>query len=227
MMKTNEMKKRLMMLCLLAVCMIGALAVYAAPVYAVADGTTARNAIKLKMKQKYTKTWTSENYDKNCYFKFTTDKQGIVTVSIDKLGSGSIYEDYYYMYLYNAKGNLVWTCDTQEQIKNPLSKFIYKVGLKKGTYYLNVDPSFIFFDDDEEVYSTIKLTFKKTDYSELEANNSKATATKLKLGKMYQGYYGEEIGSSSKIGYMDWYKFKLTKGKKYKIKINSRIKVYT
>lgn len=199
---------------------------------AAGKGETFKTAYNVGTKGSVTKKWNAGNYQKKCYVKFNLKKNGYAQFKINKpsVEDGS---NYYNVFIYNNKGKEVWAISLEEMEKEPGSNFNFKVGLKKGTYYADIRPAFspeydYEYDDDfnehivyTEIISTkITVTTKTNAYYEIESNNSRSTATTVKLSKWYSGSFCEE-SYRGKNGYQDWYKVKLTKGKKYKFQLKN------
>lgn len=176
------------------------------------SGTTISDAIVLSNGEWNTRYWTNKNYDLNCYNKIEVSGRGYITFSISKPYDSKGKLSYYYLYLYDTKGNMVWSSYTGSR-KNSFGDFYeYKIGLAKGTYYMDIDPSFYISSSASPVATKCKYTFTKNDYWEIEPNNELSKATVLNLGKKYSGVYCDESG---KAAYKDYFKFNLKKGKKY------------
>lgn len=181
-------------------------------------GTLPSNAIALTSGKFYTKYWTSDNCDLNCYNRIIVPSRGYITLTLEKPydDEGEICS--YDLVLVDENGNNVWLCDTEAQADTFSEYYVYKVGLNKGTYYLNIKPNFYVYSYSAPIPGAYKYTFKSSNYWEVEPNNSQATATPLEFDKMYSGVYAEESYGSS---YIDYYKIKLKKGVTYKLKVNN------
>ncbi len=207
------MKKRvlsiLLALVLLATCIpFTALSVSAATGYYIFD------AISISAGKTYTKSWTSYTDSNDCYNEITVPSRGYVTFSISKpiddYGEVSSFE----LELYDSDAQLVWSTDTSHQ-KNTFSpNYTYKIGLARGTYYMNIEPNF--YVTSGSISSTYKYTCTKTKTWEIENNNNSTTATALTLNKKYSAVYGE-----GDYGDDDYYKVKLTKGKSYQVVVGN------
>ncbi len=200
------------MLMLLLACTV---AFIASPEASAAEpGTLVSNAINLYAGEWYTKYWTSQNDNLNCYNKIVVPERGYITFTAEKPfdDEGEICS--YYLYLYTPDGQLVWTCNTDAQSDSFTEYYTYKIGLDAGTYYMNLDPSFYVYSDSAPIDARYKYDFTKSDYWEVESNNDMSKATVLTLGKTYNGVFADESFQSS---YDDYFTFKLTKGTEYNI----------
>lgn len=118
------------------------------------------------------------DYDTVDYYRIDTKSNGKLTVK----GTYSSNITLYYTLL-DAKGEVVddgyLDPKDSEEFKN-----IYTVGVKPGTYYLEVS------QDDEnyanEYYST-QVNFVADNYSELENNDTTSNATPIQLKRTYNG----------------------------------------
>lgn len=186
--------------------------------YAMEMGTTKATAVSVQMGKKYYKNWTNDNLSLNCFYKFKMNKRGVLTITSNKPEDEMGALGHFVFNIYSKTGKLVWSGDSHEQSEIPTNNYSFKVGLAKGDYYLNVDAYISFYSEGSYVESWIKLSQKANSYFEVEGNNSKSSATKLKLNKYYGAVYCEE---SSSTNHMDYFKVKLTKGKKYKFVVKN------
>ena len=191
-----------------------AFSVVATTVSAAEAGTLSSNAIGLTENKWHTKYWTNSNYSLNCYNKIVVPARGYITFTMEKPydTEGEIGEFYYY--LYDANGTMIWSANTEDQAKQFSANYEYKIGLKAGTYYMNLDPTFYVYRDSGYIPCYYKYTFTKSNVWEVENNNTKGNATQINFNTTYYGVYAEE---SYKGTYVDYYKFKLTKGSTYTI----------
>lgn len=175
------------------------------------NGESVSKAIILQDGEWHTKVWTNENYAANCYNRIEVSERGYITFNVSKLNSS----DYYIFMLYDAEGNVAWTASTMS-IKNIFGDYYeYRIGLDKGTYYMNIDPSY-YVKPSSQVTTEYKYTFTPNAYWEIENNNDLSKATEMFLNQEYRGVYGDEY---SKNGFKDYFKFNLTKGRTYKFSI--------
>ncbi|MFB7141910.1 YncE family protein [Gottfriedia sp. NPDC056225] len=119
------------------------------------------------------------DFDTKDYYKIETKENGKLTVR----GSYSPYVTLYYI-LINTKGEQVdgWKLDPKDTDD---TKNLFTVGVRAGTYYLVVSQ-----DDDtysNEYYET-QVNFKADQFTELENNETKATATPAQLKRTYNGF---------------------------------------
>lgn len=137
--------------------------------------------------------------------KFKTTARGYVKLTL----SGDIYTAEVY------KGSkLCWTANSLLLKKG--GKQVYNIGLDKGSYKVNLRGS---------SGAKMMVTFTKNSYYEIEPNNKKATATKLKLAKYYGGVFGD-CASVYVNQAEDYYKVKLEKGKEYTVSFSQYKKLF-
>ncbi|MBO5937864.1 MAG: fibronectin type III domain-containing protein [Clostridia bacterium] len=178
------------------------------------DGTTAANAINLNEGVYHTKKWTYSNYKLGCYNKIVIGEKGLMTFSMFKPFSDAGEIESLDFVLYNTDGEVVWAADTYDQIESFNDSFVYRIGLTSGTYYMYLDPFFYIAKDSDGMETRYKFDFEACDNWETENNNTLADATKIKVGKLYNGVYGEE---SFDYTYADCYAVSLSKGAAYVI----------
>ena len=173
-------------------------------------GNTYSDAKIINFSEQYRRAWTASTYDKNSYNKFTVPKRGYVVLKVKKMteDDGSIYS--FHFSISNAQGRVIWAADSANLENSSSDYYQYKVGLQKGTYYFNMKPSIRIRGGKEE--TTYSISYKPTNYFEIESNDTKKTATLIKMGKIYTGVYGDQ---SYDYTYEDYYKVKLKKGKMY------------
>lgn len=181
-------------------------------------GTLPSNAIVLKDDEFYTKYWTYSNYKLNCYNKITIPARGFITLTLEKPFDDEGEMCGYNLKLVDVNGKDVWNCDTGAQIDSFSEYFVYKVGLNKGTYFLNVDPDFFVYRNSAPIAAAYKYSFTANNYWEIEPNNTQDCATVLEFDKMYSGVYTDEAYGST---FVDYYSVSLTKGAEYVIKVEN------
>ncbi len=169
------------------------------------------NPVKLGTKGKYTIHW----YDDDFYATFKMNKNGYATINASKPFNSRGSVTYYNMYIYDKYGNLVWDCYSKGQQNTPTLNYNYRVGLKKGTYTLRLDPS-LSVPRNSSITSTLSVKTTANKYWEIENNDSFQEATTIKTNKKYYAFYGENTFDKS-----DYFKIKLTKGKVYHIVIGN------
>ncbi|MCR5272992.1 MAG: hypothetical protein K6E13_08415 [Lachnospiraceae bacterium] len=170
----------------------------------------------------YTETWTNKHH-KEAYYSFTLKKNGYVSLSITKPEIDGLRSDQRVVILDKSKKEL-WVSNTDKLDGTNSKKTSFKVGLKKGKYYLCIQPLSMTVMSWQSGTTKITLSTKANNYYEKEPNNSKKKANTIKVGKTYKGMYCEEYDSSVFVGSAvgdDWYKVKLKKGKTYKITLKN------
>lgn len=165
-----------------------------ARVYAATDGYDMKTAISISTDKEYTKTWNEKNWNKDCYNKFTVSTSGYVTILGTKLVLSDGTKGTLSYELYDSKGNAIWEANTYGT-NDKLSSTTYHVGLKAGTYYLNISSDYYVTKSASIKY---RVKFSKASNYETESNNTKSLANKLSFGKTLKGYVND--------GDADWYK---------------------
>lgn len=186
-----------------------------------ATGDSASSAVSIGLGKTYTASWTKAHADaQNYYSKFTVSKRGYVTIKLQKVHSPSGISNYLNtdIYVYTSSGKQVWQAYSEAQDSTFSDYYTYKVGLNKGTYYLNFALKSWALSRDDSASAKYSVSFKATDYFEVEPNNSTDTATAIQVGKKYSAVYCDESYDTS---YMDFFKVNLKKGHTYKFKIGA------
>lgn len=179
------------------------------------QGTTVANAIEMKSGEWVNRAWTKNNDDLNCYNKIVIPERGYITFAMKKVTDDDGRTSACDLQLLDENGKNVWMCDTDEMVDDSFNEVVeYKVGLDKGTYYMNLDPHF--YVTSGMIETEYKYTFTKADNWEIESNDDGSKATALTLGKKYNAVYCEEDYDTN---YRDYFKFKLTKGKEYTVTV--------
>ncbi|MBR0446963.1 MAG: hypothetical protein IIX28_00630 [Clostridia bacterium] len=207
------MKKRVLSI-LLAIVLLMTCIPFASLTVSAGSGLSPRDAIVLTKNEWYTKYWNNSNYDAACYNEITVPSRGYITFSIEKPVDSEGEVCGFYLTLYNSDGDKVWygNKSTDKDVFNDF--YEYKIGLKAGTYYMNIDPSFYVSSYSSAIATSYRFQFTKNSYCEVESNDEFASATTLTLNKKYTGFMSE-----NKWDY-DYYQVKLTKFKKYTITVN-------
>ncbi|MCR5468040.1 MAG: hypothetical protein K6F37_03690 [Lachnospiraceae bacterium] len=195
-------------------------------VYAVSN-TPVNNVVNLGTGGSYTKTWDSESFTNHCFIEFKLNKDGYVNFKVESPVASDGTSKFFDFYIYSKKGKKeVWGHTLNTLKLDTIEYQSCKVGLKKGSYYLEIMPKTWITGTGENLTSAITLSTKADKNYEKESNNTRKTANTLKLGKKITGTYGDE-GYFSKNKYQDWYKIKLTKGKTYKFTFKNKSKLKT
>lgn len=178
--------------------------------FAATVGATASNPVNVTFGKEYYGGWYAENDHLNYYTTFTVPKQGLVTFEFSKPSDDEGETGSMEFYLYDKNYNQIWCYDVRsEEVASPKPTYTYTVGLKKGTYTLNVLPGF--YVSSGYIDFNYKYTFKATDYCEIEPNDSASKANVLTLGKFYTGFFGGEDEN-------DYFKIPVQKGVKYRLR---------
>ena len=199
-------------LILMVMCLVVCASFTLMPAEAAEEGTSMANAFNLTKGVYQTKVWSYSNYKAGSYNKITIPERGCLTFSVIKPYNAEGEIESFDFVLYDNKGNVVWAADSYDQITSADNSYVYDIGVVAGTYYMYIDPSFHIYKDEENMDTRYKYDFEACDNWEIENNNTASSATEIKVGKMYNGVYGEE---SFDYTYADYYRVNLNKGAKY------------
>lgn len=185
-------------------------------------GATVANPKVASFGTWYTGGWTKDNDHLNYYIKFKTSSQGLVTFEftkpIDDEGEYGAME----FLLYDVEsGECVWSHKTVNEKDDIKSTTKCTLGLPAGEYILNVAPGFYVISG--YINFDFKLTITKTKYCESEPNNTVGEADSIQLGKFYKGYFGTYTYTDYEDEY-DYFKFKVKKGTKYRVRFKTGAK---
>lgn len=185
--------------------------------------------------------WEKDTDQCNPYYsKVTLPQNGILTIYVLKsYEKTSGYLHAQPIYVLDAKGRCVWGEDStyhdiyrENYDKN---RWLYYVGLPKGTYYIELHYSDHTTKTDIENYiTTCRYTFQAGD-AELEPNETESSATTLSRNRLYSGWFGTgqcsaglmslRMGGANTLGSdcenADYYKVSLQKGKQYLLKFGN------
>ncbi|MGN0312695.1 MAG: fibronectin type III domain-containing protein [Lachnospiraceae bacterium] len=196
----------------LAICLVAGLfgqtSVYASDVTAkTASMETAEEKV---FDTNYSITW-SEGAEE-CWSKVTLEENGILGVHVTKPVKQITNEMIKIkVSIFDEHGEKVYEMKDVEETKDGSSY----IGLKKGTYYVDLAPEYA--DSAIGQTSDYKFVFSASDKCELEVNDTKETATSVKVGSTYTGYLGSGyLTFDDNRDEEDLYAIKLTKGQVYK-----------
>ncbi len=209
-------------LILMVMCLVVCASFTLMPAEAAEEGTSMANAFNLTKGVYQTKVWSYSNYKAGSYNKITIPERGCLTFSVIKPYDEEGEIESFDFVLYDSKGNVVWAADSYDQITSADNSYVYDIGVVAGTYYMYIDPSFHIYKDEKNMETRYKYDFEACDNWEIENNNSVSSATEIKVGKMYNGVYGEE---SFDYTYADYYRVYLNKGAKYVVNFENYDKI--
>jgi len=115
------------------------------------------------------------------WFKLINDRPGKSLVQIDLSGVSGVDSE---IDIRNEKGNRIWEVDDTDK-DGPES--IFNLALDEGVYYLEVFAREVNTKDSYTLSTRILGPWKEG--LEAEPNNSRETATEIRLGQSVQGYY--------------------------------------
>ncbi|GEM_PF-6010435 len=175
---------------------------------------------------KATEVWTNQHH-KEAYFSFNLKKNGYASFSVTKpVVDGLKHEER--VAVLDKNGKEVWVGDTKAIEDWNATSASFKVGLKKGSYYLCIQPESLTVMSWQSAQTDVSLATKADANFETESNNTKKTANTLKVGKAKKASYGEEYDvediRSEKV-YEDWFKVKVKKGTTYKVTLKNNKKL--
>lgn len=179
----------------------------------ITSGESFENAISAQFGQDYYREFLKGGLssDELYYYKININEQGVLNIYSKKPQKSVMNYIDMYFYIYDSSYNCVWSYKTYQSTKDLYGYYNLYIGLKPGTYYVGIgtyQTSGLYY----KVESTIKFDFKANQNCEIEPNNTKEQSTIMKLGNLYEGYYGNDAAS---IQY-DYWSVYLEKGKKYK-----------
>ncbi len=188
------------------------LAVLPATASATVENTTIDAAKAISLNTTYTIDYgTDISYGQNYYVKVTLPSSGYITALVNRPIYNQSYNDMAII-VYNSKGVEITRQDTNAEAATSLT---FRVGLSKGTYYINFQSRFFGNGNAESVSTSYRVGFTANNYCEVEPNDGIATATSMTYDKTYTGFI-EPDGSS-----YDYYKFTLSSAKKVRIYIGN------
>lgn len=184
-------------------------------VQAYGDDGTMFDPVDLGTGGSYTHVWTSESSDYDLYTVFEMEERGVATIKATKTLDNDGDVTGFSLYIYDENGDKVWGGSTVNVESKPVANYTFDVGLDAGNYSLRIERHFYSVSEGVETKFTLKT---KADKSwEVESNNDFKKANLLTLNKKITGVYGENDDSDAP----DFFKVKLTKGKKYTIKLGN------
>ena len=151
-------------------------------------------ATKISLNKEYNGTFTT--YNDEDYYKFTLDADGYIVINFKHASTGDT-NNFGTVYLKDKNGNDITSLKSVGTSKSVSSE---KCGLKKGTYYLYLNPAY----NCTSTPYTFKVSYTKSDNWEKENNGDVSAATKIDLGKDYNGTTRVNGGYD-----YDYYKFTL------------------
>lgn len=163
----------------------------------------------------YTRTITQENYTKAFYGDFTVSSRGVIQFDATRLYMGSQKAKFYFeIYSVNDLDNPVWSSNT-DKFEDGEGNYFSFIGLNAGTYRAVVRPSLYssyFSSGQTYTFNFGFYYYTAANNFEIEANNTKETATPLTSGKTIRAFsdYSE-----------DYFSINVTKATLAKIKIKN------
>lgn len=169
------------------------------------SGETMGNAININLNE----TVSAERY--YCYYKFTIDRPGYIQLKVDHSYNGGEF----FCVVFQSK-----TLDAMEYqwdkfynlhaSKTAETTTGSKMGLKAGTYYLEIHTD----STAEAIDYDLTVMFTAANDWEAEKNDNVATANNIKLNEVKYGHIGEQVGN------YDYFKIDIPSDGKYEIVIN-------
>lgn len=169
------------------------------------SGETMGNAININLNESV----SAERY--YCYYKFTIDRSGYIQLKVDHSYNGGEF----FCVVFQSK-----TLDAMEYQwdkfynlharKTAETTTGSKMGLKAGTYYLEIHTD----STAEAIDYDLTVMFSAANDWEAEKNDNVATANNIKLNEVKYGHIGEQVGN------YDYFKIDIPSDGKYEIVIN-------
>lgn len=170
-------------------------------------GDTASQAILMEEGKEYRIEWNAYS-NKNCYNKIILPCNGRIILELAKFNTDIFYK----VDIYDSNYSKIQSVDTMGQLNSLYNSMYVDIGLKAGTYYVNIRPQ-------TNSFNTALLNKKLNGYylytamygSRFEIENNDIPA---KANKLYSTYYRHAV-----LDYMetDYYYFDATKGYSYNI----------
>lgn len=179
---------------------------------------SVQNEEKLKAEKSVSKSKSSRTIHTSKYF--TLAKRGYIDFEVDKLVD-EYYDDIECEFsIYDKNGTLQWRTSNFWQVDNGAYYYRNRVGLNAGTYYLEVN-------DFSYVSDTISWGYDIVYDSHYETEPNNIYEDYLPLNTTYRGNLeeGSSYDSDMEFG-IDSFKFKLEKGKKYRVLLGNFDDIY-
>ena len=172
-------------------------------------GLSTAAAFDGSMDAEYTKVWTKDNNDLDCYSKITMDANGILTTKIQRALDDKGEYGNYEMTIYSADGTEILTRRTGD-VNKTQETVSFDVGLAKGEYYVDIKPTYYISNG----AFLMKYSFSQAaaDDITLAPNTKEATATPIEVNKVYRAF---STGSSTNE--FDYFKISLKAGENYRL----------
>lgn len=207
------MKKKILafaLACSLAFGTLGRGAVSASQVEQL-EGTSFETAVARDFDTDYSVVWG--DYVEESWNIVTLPENGILEVKFTKVVNDTIGLLDACVEIYNDKGECFYTVRNSE---NEVSEAHLFAGLESGTYYVKLESGYSSYAKNKT--TTYSFSFRASDACELEKNDSKETATPMKVDKTYTGYLGTGYMVTQEFRDLcDLYEVQLKKGQAYKI----------
>ena len=179
-------------------------------------GLSMSDPIVLQDGVPYAKYWTIQNKELNCYNQITVPSDGIIVLTLEKSFDSSKSYGGYELVLYSQDGENLWMGSTRGMKYSDFDEYVLKIGVKAGTYYLDIIP--LFYTGNDGLWTEYQYTFTASDCWETEPNGNAEEATMVDTGKTYYGEYCEE---TYRAAHEDWYGVNMKKGNTYRISIGN------
>lgn len=176
------------------------------------DGTLMTKPVTVTLGSTYTKIWTSSTDHLNHYVRFTVPERGIVTVNATKPSDSEGEYGVIKFTIYDVNGDPIMGNESYKAVDNAKSYYQINMGLEAGTYYMTMIPGFRVTSG--LIETDYSVSFKATQYCEVEPNSSAKEATLLSQGHMFTGWFG---GDGSDYEEHEYFKFDILNGHTYRI----------
>ncbi len=191
------------------------------------------NPFNLKTGGKCSATWpATDSANKGSYYAtFKMKDRGYATITLSKSRVPNAYEVLSLTLMNASTHETVWKSQANSRDYATSKNICYKVGLNKGSYYLQIAASFPLSGYSQKFKHSISIKTTKNAYWEDESSKFYSVLTSdqqdeniIKLNKKYTGVAGDKYIEDLlylKTEEVDRYKVYLKKGKKYKIQIGN------
>ena len=167
--------KRIVSLLMALIVAVSAFAVSPKTVEAKTVTYNISNVTDLGTGANVTEVWTN-NHHKEAYFSFVMSKNGYTSFTLTKPVISSLKHDLRVAVL-NQNGQEVWVGDTKASEDWNATNASFKVGLKKGSYYLCIQPESLTVMAWQSAQTDVSLATKADANFETESNNTKKQPT--------------------------------------------------
>lgn len=171
-----------------------------APTFELEPNNTFETATPMKLNTNYNGTFLSwdDGFDN---YKVNLEQDGHLTVNLSQLPGHRLV-----LTLYNSNGEYIDRRWTNEFVKTKGTFATIATGLRKGTYYIEIEDKSRVSDP-----YTLSTIFKPSNFYEKEINNTAETASDLEINQTISGNFIHETDPA------DYYKFTVNTSGNYTV----------